>query len=229
VRAGAGLLGADRVVLTWANGAISKQWLEVIVLANPNTGLAQKAGYPAGQGDVFYFGHALADTGAGNTATQANVSISDELGARNHPASLFNNIPITNIYDFNRDGQVNLTDILRARNNPTSINNVTRFISLSNPPTAPETSVATDNGGVASALSAPTSAGSATSPGAPSWLAARVPTALAETRASTKYVELTSVQSNSNPRRQPPAATIVGIESVLDLDPLELLWADLGL
>jgi hypothetical protein len=49
VRTGAGVGGSDRVEIIWANGAIQKQWLEVIVLANANTGLTQKAGYPAGQ------------------------------------------------------------------------------------------------------------------------------------------------------------------------------------
>jgi len=154
VRAGAGVSGSDRITLTWANGAISKKWLEVVVLANANTGLAQKAGYPAGQGDVFFFGSAPGDTGAGNTATQANVSVTDELGARNNPASLFSNVPITNLYDFNRDAQVNATDALVARNNPTSIGNVTRFITVANPPAAPEAAAASDDGVVASALTA---------------------------------------------------------------------------
>jgi len=155
VRAGAGVSGSDRVTLTWANGTITKKWLEVVVLANANTGLAQKAGYPVRQGDVFFFGSAPGDTGAGNTATQANVSVTDELGARNNPASLFSNVPITNLYDFNRDAQVNSTDALVARNNPTSIGNVTRFITVANPPTAPEASPASDEGGVASALAMP--------------------------------------------------------------------------
>ena len=50
VRAGAGVSGSDRVEIIW-NGAAApiKQWLEVIVLANANTGLAQKVGYPVGQ------------------------------------------------------------------------------------------------------------------------------------------------------------------------------------
>lgn len=151
VRAGAGVGGSDRVTLTWANGAIAKKWLEVIVLANANTGLPQKPGYPVGEGDVFFFGSAVADTGAGNTATQANVSVTDELGARNNPVSIFNNVSITNIYDFNRDAKVNGTDALLSRNNVTSIGNVTRFITIANPPAAPEFE-ATDTAPVVSAL-----------------------------------------------------------------------------
>lgn len=152
VRAGAGASGSDRIAITWADGAIQKQWLEVIALSTANTGLPQKAGYPAGQADVFYWGHALGDTGAGDTATQANVNATDDLGARNNPASVFNNIPISNLYDFNRDGAVNITDQLIARNNPTSISNVTRFVTIGNPPAAPEAVPATDTGVIAPAL-----------------------------------------------------------------------------
>lgn len=160
VRAGAGVSGSDRVEIVWANGAIHKQWLEVIVKANANTGLPQNAGYPAGQGDIFFFGSAPGDTGAGDTSTQANVSSTDELGARNHGTSLLANIPITNIYDFNRDGQVNTTDSLAARNNTTSISNVTRFITVASPPAAPEVSAtaAVDAGLVAAALTRPSTA-----------------------------------------------------------------------
>ena len=49
-----------------------KQWLEVITLANANTGLAQKVGYPVGQGDAFFFGNALGDTGVGDTTANCD-------------------------------------------------------------------------------------------------------------------------------------------------------------
>jgi hypothetical protein len=152
VRAGAGVSGADRVVIVWADNAIQKQWLEVVMLANPTTGLPPLAGYPAGQASVFYWGHALADSGLGDTATQAVVNATDELGARNNPQSLFNNIPITDSFDYNRDGAVNTSDALLARNHPTSIGNVTRYLSIANPPAAPEVGASSD-GGVAVALS----------------------------------------------------------------------------
>jgi hypothetical protein len=174
VRAGAGTGGSDRVVLTWANGAISKKWLEVIVLANANTGLAQKAGYPAGQGDVFFFGNAVADSGQGDNATQAVVNTTDELAARNNPASLASNNPITNLFDYNRDGQVNVTDALASRNNPTNAGNVLRFISIGNPPAAPEASPSSDDGAVASALSSPSAGGALASAGVPRWLVNRL-------------------------------------------------------
>jgi len=139
VRSGAGASGSDRVVITWANGAIHDTWLQVIVKANANTGLPQKAGYPTGQADVFLFGHATGDTGLGDTSTQANVNQTDELGARNHPASLFENVSITNVFDLNRDARVDIADALVPRSHGTSAGNVVRFLSVSNPPAAPET------------------------------------------------------------------------------------------
>ena len=53
VRQGAGLNGSDRVTIIWANEQITGTWLQVTVLANPNTGLASQ--------DVFYFGNLPAD------------------------------------------------------------------------------------------------------------------------------------------------------------------------
>ena len=70
VRAGAGVSGSDRVEIIWANQAIMNTWLEVITLANGNTGLSEKPGYPAGQADVFFFGNAVGNTGAGRYGDQ---------------------------------------------------------------------------------------------------------------------------------------------------------------
>ncbi|MGD9722726.1 MAG: Calx-beta domain-containing protein [Pirellulales bacterium] len=68
VRTGAGLSGSDRVEITWANGAIVNQWLEVQVLATANTGLAAP--------DVFFWGNRLGDTGA-PTATSFTTTTAD--------------------------------------------------------------------------------------------------------------------------------------------------------
>lgn len=172
VRAGAGSSGSDRVEIVWADNAIQRQWLEVIVLANANTGLSQKPGYPAGQAEVFFWGHALADSGLGDTATQANVNSTDETGARNNPQSVFNNIPVTNAFDYNRDGAVNTSDQLLARNNSTSIGNVARFLSIANPPAAPEASPAVDSAvAVGVVLSRPHEP---IVPAPPTWIATRL-------------------------------------------------------
>src|SRR5207245_2300483 len=94
---GGGVSGSDRVELIWADNAIQKQWLEIIVAADGNTGLATP--------DTFFFASAIADSGDGDTTT-AKTDSADEIGARNHPASVLNNIPLTNAWDFNRDGKV---------------------------------------------------------------------------------------------------------------------------
>jgi hypothetical protein len=146
VRAGAGVSGSDRVEFVWANGAIQKKWLEVISLAGADTGLAQSATLPAGQADAFFFGNAVGDTGLGDLATMASVDTTDEVAVRNHYQALFQNIPITNIYDFDRNGTVDTTDEIIARNNYTTLLNVVRYLNLSNPPAAPQASPAVVSG-----------------------------------------------------------------------------------
>jgi hypothetical protein len=229
VRAGAGTSGSDRVVLTWANGAITKKWLEVIVLANANTGLAQKVGYPVGQGDVFFFGNALANSGSGDNATQSIVNVTDELGARNNPATLASNIPITNLFDYNRDGQVNTTDALAARNNPTSTGNVVRYLSVANPPTAPEASPASDDGVVASALSAPSAGGALASAGIPRWLVNRLHNVDLNSGPIARFFEHLAEQNTPGTRKILVAADNVADNLGLDHELLDSLLADLGL
>src|SRR4029078_1072175 len=107
VRGGAGASGSDRVEIIWNTGAPIKQWLNVIMLANADTGLPQKTGYPVGQADSFFFGSAPGNSGLGDTAINATVNATDEIGARNNPANLAANIPVTNIYDYERNAQVN--------------------------------------------------------------------------------------------------------------------------
>src|SRR5207248_5029700 len=61
--------GASRIDITWPDGAIQKQWLQVTVKADANTGLATA--------DVFYFGNAVGD--AGNHSSDAQVTAQAEL------------------------------------------------------------------------------------------------------------------------------------------------------
>jgi len=122
VLAGAGVSASDRVEIVWAPGAIQNTWLEVHVAASGATGLTDA--------DVFYFGHALGNTGEGDTATHATVNATDEIAVRNHPASIFSNIPLTNVYDFNRDGAVNFSDGLVARNNGTTLGTALLYVDL---------------------------------------------------------------------------------------------------
>src|SRR5690606_16337143 len=72
IRRGAGVGGSDRITLVWADNAIQKQWLEVIVRSNANTGLPSE--------DRFYFGNAVGESG--DLSINALVNCVDELCAR---------------------------------------------------------------------------------------------------------------------------------------------------
>jgi len=134
VRPGAGVDGSDRITIVWADddpytperepGAISNQWLQVTVLATLPTGLADD--------DVFYFGNAIGESG--NSIAESNVDTNDEIGARNHPHSLFEAASIEDAYDYDRDKRVDTNDEILARNNSTSA--FTRLQLISVPGTA---------------------------------------------------------------------------------------------
>ena len=171
VRTGAGYRGADRVEFIWNTGAPFKQWLEVITLANGTTNLPQKVGYPAGQGDVFFFGNAPGNTGAGDSVANSLVNALDEGGIRANNALLSSNIPITNIYDVNRNASVNATDESAARLNGTNPATTLKYLNLSSPPLAPQGDDAGD-GAIASALVATVE--SRPQGGVPRWLTNRV-------------------------------------------------------
>jgi len=122
VRPGAGAGGSDRVTIVWADHAIENQWLQVTVRAD-TLGLAGD--------DVFYFGHALAESG--NNPADAQITTVDLLLARNNPRSFLNPATVDFAYDYNRDGRVNSTDVLLARNNQTNFFSALRLIDLSDP------------------------------------------------------------------------------------------------
>jgi len=121
VRRASGMTDTQRrVTLIWEDNAIRKEWLEVKVLANSDTGLANE--------DIFYFGNAVAE--AGNSTLDAQVTATDLLLVRNNPRNFLNPAEITFNYDYNRDAMVNSTDMLLARNNQTNFLNVLRLIEL---------------------------------------------------------------------------------------------------
>src|SRR4029079_12119345 len=94
-------------------------------------------------------------------------------------ANLAANIPITNIYDYDRNAQVNAGDQIAARNNATNPTTVVKYINLTTAPAAPEADggdeisplVAGDSG-VASALTAPATPGGDLK--VPGWIANRL-------------------------------------------------------
>jgi len=122
VRPGAGSGGSDRVTILWADQAIMNQWLQVTVRAD-TLGLAAD--------DVFYFGHALAESG--NNPADAQVTTIDLLLARNNARSFLNPAEVDFAYDYNRDGRVNSTDVLLARNNQTNFLSALKLIDLPDP------------------------------------------------------------------------------------------------
>ena len=116
-----GTLGSDRIVLGWDDHAIQNTWLEITVLANARTGLAEDA--------KFYFGHATGESG--NSAFDAQVDAMDVLAVRNNPRPFFDPAELDNPYDFNRDRRVNAIDTLIARNNQTWAGTELQLIDLS--------------------------------------------------------------------------------------------------
>ncbi|MEX0937630.1 MAG: hypothetical protein WDZ59_07195 [Pirellulales bacterium] len=117
---GGGRNATDRIIIAWPDGSITNSWLEVTVLANPNTGLVED--------DVFYFGNAVGE-GTGTLGGRALVDPADELGARNNLRGFANPAAIENPYDYNRDRMVDVIDQLLARNNPTGFLDSLRMIS----------------------------------------------------------------------------------------------------
>jgi VCBS repeat-containing protein len=107
---GAGNRGTDRVMLSWADGAIAGKWLMVRTKSNANTGLAAD--------DVFYFGNAIGESG--DNPANALVNATDVIGTRDNPHGPFNPAPMNDRYDFNRDRLVNATDLVIARDHVTS-------------------------------------------------------------------------------------------------------------
>ena len=103
VRRGAGVDGADRVTITFADGAVKNTWLRARMLPTPDTGLASA--------DVFYFGNAIGETG--NSVIDTLVNGADVTAVR---SNLFTTaFPIAGAYDIDRDGRVSATDLLLVR------------------------------------------------------------------------------------------------------------------
>jgi hypothetical protein len=98
IRPGAGVNGSDRITLIWPDNAIpSHHWLEVRVRANANTGLASD--------DIFYFGNAIGETG--DVRGKADVLVNDAIRILNN---MYLNVPITNVFDIDRDGDALVND-----------------------------------------------------------------------------------------------------------------------
>jgi glucose/arabinose dehydrogenase len=108
VRAGAGVGGADRVEIVWADGVIRNTWLQVIVEGNDAAGsFNENTGLDTS--DVFFWASRVADSGTSPNPDTFTTSTTDSLEVF---ATLGGNRPITELRDYNRDGQVTTTDSL---------------------------------------------------------------------------------------------------------------------
>jgi hypothetical protein len=100
LRRGAGYDHSDRLVLTFADGAIVGQWLQVRVKATQTTGLPQD--------DVFYFGNAIGDTG--DDPRNTFVDGTDYVRIRNDLRQT-RLVEETDLFDIDRDGTVSQLDL----------------------------------------------------------------------------------------------------------------------
>jgi len=131
VRPGEGVGGSDRITIIWPNydtvhpdpttQAVAKQWLQVTVLANANTGLAEP--------DVFCWGNAVGESGLGNFGGAALVNAVDSGAVRDNPHNPFiEPAPICDPCDFNRDQWVNAVDFGFVRDNATNPSTALKLI-----------------------------------------------------------------------------------------------------
>jgi hypothetical protein len=118
VRAGAGSGGSDRVTLIWPDGTIAKKWLQVKVLATPNTGLAAD--------DVFYFGNAVGEVG--NASANAIVTSADESLIRLNFTTGFGTVGVASPYDIDKNRFVQTSDAALSRANQTTAFTALRLI-----------------------------------------------------------------------------------------------------
>ncbi|HXE54525.1 MAG TPA: hypothetical protein VN541_16000 [Tepidisphaeraceae bacterium] len=107
VRPGAGVDGSTRIELTWADGAIKNQWLQVTMLGNADTGMPID--------DEFYFGNLIGSSAQPAANGNFTVTSADLTAARNDPHTFLNPASVTDLQDYNRDGRVDALDQLIAR------------------------------------------------------------------------------------------------------------------
>ncbi|MFN7876166.1 MAG: Ig-like domain-containing protein [Pirellula sp.] len=90
----------SRVTIAWANNVIENRWLRLSVLANSNTGLASS--------QVFYLGHLRGEV-TGVQSGQYIVNNTDAAAIATRVSGT--SVPVTNIYDLDKNGRVLNADI----------------------------------------------------------------------------------------------------------------------
>ncbi|MBN1765001.1 MAG: hypothetical protein JW860_07060 [Sedimentisphaerales bacterium] len=122
IRSGAGIAGSVRITIIWPDNTIQKEWLQITILATADTGLPEN--------DVFYFGNAIGETG--NHSIEAYVNAHDFYGVSDNARNNLwcGPISIDDLYDFNRDRNVNAIDFGIARDNMTNFLTALRLITV---------------------------------------------------------------------------------------------------
>lgn len=83
--------------------------MKVTILANANTGLATD--------HVFYFGNVVGDVNGSVTSNRYAANTLDTSSTRTNQSPASNSVPVTNVYDFNKSGNVNALDTSIVRIN----------------------------------------------------------------------------------------------------------------
>ncbi len=157
----------DRVEIIWDNFKITNQYLQVTVRGDDAAG-GNYTTTALADSDVFYYGNIVADAFIGEPAGAFSVNTSDEIGARTGGGFL---LPVTNVYDFNKDTIVNTSDEVLARTHTAFLLRIN--IPAAGPLAAPAAVVDDGSGsGVASALAV--DATPATGPRLPGWISSRL-------------------------------------------------------
>jgi len=110
------VLPYDRIELVWPDSTIVDRWLEVIVKANANTGLAAQ--------DVFFYGNMPGDTNDDPSGDFKTIDANDQFNIKTAATDPSNtglyftyslSTAISNLWDVNRDGDVNANDQFAAK------------------------------------------------------------------------------------------------------------------
>jgi len=165
------VLPDDRIEIIWADGSIVDRWLEVIVKANANTGLAAQ--------DVFFFGNMPGDTNDEAGSDFKNIDANDQFNTKTAAADPNNtglfftyslSVAIANTWDHDRNGDVNASDQFIAKSFSLAPYTSLNMINLApGGPFAPS-----GGGGGAAVASALAGSGESSSGSSGSWVANRL-------------------------------------------------------
>jgi hypothetical protein len=167
--------------------------------------------------DVFFFGSAAGDTGLADS-TAFLVSGADITGVQAHQALASSNVPITDVFDINKDGQVSAADITLVQANQTVATTALIFLNVpaggSLAPQSNAAPAASGDSAVASAL-ASTSTGQMPPTIAPSTVN-RLAILDSTQSATAKYFE--QMADEGTPNDQSIVVDAVGAEAALSLE-----------